>query len=80
MRRQLLALAVMTCLSLMTTGCALRQSAGDLAVQQEQIMIDSENPREMDHEWRRGGWQAEQLKDLTPYRIHGGVGPASSSL
>lgn len=45
----------------------------------EQRLIDCENLRQMHDEWRRGGWLA-QATQLTPYRIHGGVGPTSSTL
>jgi hypothetical protein len=33
----------------------------------------------MHDEWRRF-WMNDQPSHLTPYRVHGGVGPASSSI
>ena len=45
----------------------------------EQLLIDSENPREFHSEWRRGGWIKESPPRFTPYRIHGGVAPAASA-
>ena len=61
------------------TGCLINQYSSDPLVRMEQMMIDSENLRQMHDEWRRF-WMNDQPSHLTPYRIHGGVGPASSSI
>ena len=43
---------------------------------QEELEALSE---QMHDEWRRF-WMNDQPSHLTPYRIHGGVGPASSTI
>ena len=50
------------------TGCALPNS---------QATLDVGAPVEKS-EWRRGGSIGESKGDPAPYRIHGGVGPATS--
>ena len=60
-------------------GVPINLYSSDPVVRMEQMMIDSENRRQMNDEWRRGGWLPDQPSRLTPYRVHGGVGPASSS-
>src|SRR5713226_5962638 len=77
MRRRLLSLAALAALLLPGTGCMINQYSSDPLVRMEQMMIDSENLRQMHDEWRRF-WMNDQPSHLTPYRIHGGVGPASS--
>ncbi|MBM3994868.1 MAG: hypothetical protein FJ303_12045 [Planctomycetes bacterium] len=62
-----------------TKGLFLNTYSTDPMIRMEQKMIDSENLRQMHNEWRQF-WMNEQPSQLTPYRIHGGVGPASSSL
>ena len=79
MRRQLFGLAAVALLSLASTGCIINQYSADPMVRIEQQLIDSENLRQMHDEWRRF-WMNDQPSHLTPYRIHGGVGPASSSI
>jgi hypothetical protein len=79
MRRTSWILAAMAILSLTTTGCIINQYSSDPFVRMEQELIDSENLRQMHDEWRRF-WMNDQPSHLTPYRIHGGVGPASSSI
>lgn len=78
MKRQWWAFAALSLLSLTNTGCMINQYSSDPMVRMEQMMIDSENLRQMHDEWRRF-WMNDQPSHLTPYRIHGGVGPASSS-
>lgn len=79
MRKQLIGLAAMALLSLASTGCIINQYSSDPMVRMEEQLIDSENFRQMHDEWRRF-WMNDQPSHLTPYRIHGGVGPASSSI
>ena len=79
MRRKLCMLAALAALCLVNTGCFVNQYSSDPMVRMEQMMIDSENLRQMHDEWRRF-WMNDQPSHLTPYRIHGGVGPASSSI
>jgi hypothetical protein len=61
-----------------STGCLINQYSSDPMVRMEQLMIDSENLRQIHDEWRRF-WMNDQPSHLTPYRVHGGVAPASSS-
>lgn len=79
MRRWLLNLAALAFLCSTGTGCIINQYSSDPMVRMEQVLIDSENLRQMHDEWRRF-WMNDQPSHLTPYRIHGGVGPASSSI
>ncbi|MSU79130.1 MAG: hypothetical protein EXS16_13700 [Gemmataceae bacterium] len=65
---------------------ALNFSTGEFDVESddpfarmEQQLIDAKNLREAHEEWRRY-WLKDQPAHLTPYRIHGGVAPASSSI
>ncbi|MBM3996936.1 MAG: hypothetical protein FJ303_22715 [Planctomycetes bacterium] len=78
MRRFLWILAALA-LIVPSTGCMINQYSSDPMVRMEQLMIDSENLRQIHDEWRRF-WMNDQPSHLTPYRIHGGVGPASSSI
>ena len=78
MWRRLLILAVVSILSVPSSGCIINQYSSDPLVRMEQMMIDSENLRQIHDEWRRF-WMNDQPSHLTPYRVHGGVGPASSS-
>jgi hypothetical protein len=64
---------------LINTGCIINQYSSDPFVRMEQLLIDSENLRQMHDEWRRF-WMNDQPSHLTPYRIHGGLAPASSSI
>lgn len=79
MKRTWWILVVLAILSFSNTGCLINQYSSDPIVRMEQMMIDSENLRQIHDEWRRF-WMNDQPSHLTPYRIHGGVGPASSSI
>lgn len=79
MKRKWWAFVALLFLSVTNTGCMINQYSSDPMVRMEQMMIDSENLRQMHDEWRRF-WMNDQPSHLTPYRIHGGVGPASSSI
>ncbi len=53
--------------SIPISGCLINQYASN------PVTIDAQD------EWRRGGWMMnDQSSDLTPFRVHGGVGPAAS--
>ena len=54
--------------SVASSGCLTNQSSSDLRM--EQLMIDSE--------YRRHPFRNDPSSELTPYRVHGGVGPAVS--
>lgn len=79
MKRIWLSMVAAAVLILPNTGCLINQYSSDPLVRMEQLMIDSENLRQIHDEWRRF-WMNDQPSHLTPYRIHGGVGPASSSI
>jgi hypothetical protein len=79
MKRRILVWAAMLFLAVSNAGCFINQYSSDPLVRMEQMMIDSENLRQIHDEWRRF-WMNDQPSHLTPYRIHGGVGPASSSI
>jgi len=79
MKRIWLSTVAMVVLILPNTGCLINQYSSDPLVRMEQLMIDSENLRQIHDEWRRF-WMNDQPSHLTPYRIHGGVGPASSTI
>ena len=79
MKRKLLLLAAAVMVSFANTGCFVNQYSSDPMVRMEQQLIDSENLRHAHDEWRRF-WMNDQPSHLTPYRIHGGVSPASSSI
>jgi hypothetical protein len=79
MRRRLGFLTALTTVLLLNTGCIINQYSSDPMVRMEQMLIDSENLRQMHDEWRRF-WMNDQPSHLTPYRIHGGIAPAQSSI
>jgi len=79
MRQRLWTLAAVAAFSLLNTGCVWNQYSSDPLVRIEEQLIDSENLRQMHDEFRRF-WMNDQPSHLTPYRIHGGVGPAVSSI
>jgi hypothetical protein len=78
MLRRMLISSVMAILLIPGSGCIINQYSADPMVRMEEMMIDSENLRQMHDEWRRF-WMNDQPSHLTPYRVHGGVGPAASS-
>jgi hypothetical protein len=78
MWRRFLILAVLAVVLIPGSGCMVNQYSSDPLIRMEENMIDSENLRQMHDEWRRF-WMNDQPSHLTPYRVHGGVGPASSS-
>jgi hypothetical protein len=78
MRRKLWLLTAMAGLSLMNTGCFINQYSSDPLVRMEQMLIDSENERQM-HDAIRRFWMNDQPSHLTPYRTNGAVGPGAPS-
>ena len=79
MRRRLWLLAAAATFILTNSGCIINQYSSNPLVRMEELLIDSENLRQFHDEWRRF-WMNDQPSHLTPYRVHGGVGPASSSI
>jgi hypothetical protein len=78
--RRFSTLAALAVLAISTSSGFLKIENPDSFVRMERCLIETENPRETSDEWRRGGWIQDQPTHLTPYRIHGGVGPVSSSI
>jgi hypothetical protein len=60
-------------------GVPINVYSSEPMIQLEQLLIDQENLRQMHDEWRRFRMN-DQPSHLTPYRIHGGVGPKSSEI
>jgi hypothetical protein len=60
-------------------GVPINVNSSDPMIRLEQMMIDSENLHKMRDELRpiHGN---DQPSHLTPYRIHGGVGPKSPEI
>ncbi len=77
MRRRLWITILAAASLLPSTGCLINQYSSDPFIRMEQLMIDSENLRQIQDELRRF-WMNDQPSHLTPYRVHGGVGPAAS--
>lgn len=75
MRRWILAAGV-GLLSLANTGCILNFWASDPNERTQQLLVVSEDLRQIRHEWNRF-WMIDQPSHLTPVRIHGGIGPGS---
>jgi hypothetical protein len=78
MRRRLWLLAAAAGLSMPNTVCFVSEYPSDPMVRTEQVLIDSENLRQI-HDGYSRIWMSDQPSHLTPYRIHGGVGPAPSA-
>jgi hypothetical protein len=57
-------------------GCA----STDPISRMEQEMIERENAHPVEWEDLRRPWMRDEPSSLPVYRIHGGVGPASSSI
>jgi hypothetical protein len=75
MRRWILA-AVAGIMCLGNTGCILNQYSSDPNERTQQLLNQSEDLRQIRGEWNRF-WLIDQPSHLTPYRIHGGIGPAA---
>jgi hypothetical protein len=77
MRKSFWALAfVLGCLAL-GEGCApvpLPHYAAYTPKRVEELLVDSENMRQIGDEWERI-WFLDQPSHLTPFRTHGGLGP-----
>jgi hypothetical protein len=76
----LAALSVANYFAPASLGVSLSVYSSDPMIRMEQMMIDSENLRQMHDEWRRGAFINTPPGHATPYRIHGGVGPCSPDI
>jgi len=54
------------------SGCLLNIWSGDPVRRVRQLLVVSENWRQIEDEWDRI-WFTDQPSHLTPYRIHGGI-------
>jgi hypothetical protein len=73
-------LSILTVLALLISvgGCASTYSSDPL-IRMEENMIDGSNDGQMIADPPYRFWMSDQKDNITPYRVHGGVGPASSS-
>jgi hypothetical protein len=77
--RSFLILGAVALFVLTMAGCGLHHGSPRSTAETEKQLIESENLDDLKKGWR--GWAPpDQPDELTPYRIHGGVGPASSSI
>ncbi len=78
MRKSLRALVlVLGLFALGGEGCApvpLPHYAASPSKRVEELLVDSENLRQIGDEWERF-WFLDQPSHLTPFRTHGGLGP-----
>jgi hypothetical protein len=72
--RRLFALAGLAIVLVANTGCFINMWSSDPNMRMEELLNESENLRQIQHEWRRF-WMIDQPSHLTPVRVHGGIGP-----
>lgn len=72
--RRLFSLAALGFMLIANTGCFINQYSSDPNMRMEELLNESENLRQIQHEWRRF-WMIDQPSHLTPIRVHGGIGP-----
>jgi hypothetical protein len=61
-------------LTLSNVGCFLNQYPSDKNDRMDVLMVQSENLRQIQGEWRRF-WLNDQPSHLTPDRVDGGIAP-----
>ncbi|RUL81416.1 hypothetical protein [Tautonia sociabilis] len=77
MRKPLLALGLLAMVLVTSEGCApvpLPRYAAYPPRRVEELLVDSENLRQIGDEWERF-WFLDQPSHMTPFRTHGGLGP-----
>jgi hypothetical protein len=77
MRRSLAILLLVLGGLALSEGCApfpLPHYAAYPPKRVEELLVDSENMRQLGDEWERF-WFLDQPSHLTPFRTHGGLGP-----
>lgn len=72
--RRVYALVLAAALSLSSTGCFVNMWASDPNHRMVQMLVWSENLRQIQGEWDRF-WFNDQPSHLTPVAIHGGIQP-----
>lgn len=58
----------------LNSGCMLNIWSSDPVDRTRELLVVSEDMRQIESEWRRA-WFLDQPSHLTPQRVHGGVGP-----
>jgi hypothetical protein len=74
-----LALLVVAGLTLGNVGCFINQYPSDKNDRMDVLMVQSENLRQIQGEWRRF-WMNDQPSHLTPDRVDGGIAPRTPGL
>src|SRR5262245_61103405 len=77
MRKLYAALAITVASLALFEGCApvpLPHYAAYRPRRVQELLVDSENLRQAGDDWERF-WLLDQPSHLSPYRVHGGVGP-----
>ena len=77
MRKSMRAFVLVLGLLALGEGCApvpLPHYAAYTPKRVEELLVDSENLRQLGDEWERL-WFLDQPSHLTPFRTHGGLGP-----
>ena len=70
--RRLLLLVAVAGLGLANTGCLINAYGSDPNTRMNQLMVQSEDLRQIRAEWQRI-WFTDQPSHLTPERVHGGI-------
>jgi hypothetical protein len=70
--RRLLLLAGIVVLGFSNTGCLINAYSSDPNRRIAELLVDSENLRQIEYEWERI-WFTDEPSHMTPERVHGGV-------
>ena len=71
--RRWLFLAAVAAMGLANTGCLINDYASNPTARIKELMIESENLRQIQGEWERI-WFLDMPSHLTPERVDGGIG------
>jgi hypothetical protein len=70
--RRVLLLAAILVLGFSNTGCLINAYSSDPNRRISELLVDSENLRQIEYEWERI-WFTDEPSHMTPERVHGGV-------
>jgi hypothetical protein len=70
--RRLLLLAAVAALGLSNAGCLFNAYGSDPNTRMNQLLVQSEDMRQIREEWQRI-WFTDEPSHMTPDRIHGGI-------
>ena len=70
--RRVLLLAAILVLGFSNTGCLINAYSSDPNRRISELVVDSENLRQIEYEWERI-WFTDEPSHMTPERVHGGV-------